>query len=229
MIAHLSHQQLSTLLLPRNGLLPASTSVHSLRIFENRLEFWKKIRLIAPAQDYLTMNKSYAIIGIVVAAAILGVAAYMVGTTSAAPVINLYMMDPPHYSGNVTAINITFTSIAIHSVVENESWITLTGNTTTINLLDIINSSEKLGSFSVPAGNYTQLRFMVSNATAVIDGQTYVLEIPSGSQTGLKVHFDSILALKAGQSVNMTIDIQVDDSDMHNGKLTPSMHAIIAP
>ncbi len=175
------------------------------------------------------MKQSTAMIGVVVLVAVAGAAILMVGTARAAPVINLYMTDPPQYSEDVAAINITFTSVELRAVGVNESWITLMGNSTTINLLDIVNSSQKLGSFSVPAGNYTEIRFMVSTAVAVIGNETVVLDIPSGNQTGLKVHFASPLSLAAGASVNMTIDIRADNQGIHNGMLIPSMHATITP
>jgi hypothetical protein len=176
------------------------------------------------------MKTTTVVLGIVVVVAVGLFALGMVGTTSATATLNLYMTDPPRYDSDVKSINITFTRIELNQVVgDNESWITLSGNATTIDLLSIINSSTRLGSFLVPVGNYTQIRFSVSTATALIGNDTVTLTIPSGNETGLKVHFGQPLVLGSGASVNMTIDIRADNDGIHNGKLIPSMQATVTP
>lgn len=152
-----------------------------------------------------------------------------VPTVAAMGKVSIFMTDPPRYSGNVTSINITFTEIAIHRVDGSEegTWLRLSSKATTIDLLKIIDVEEDLGSYAVPAGQYNQLRFMVSTATATIDGQPVELEIPSGAQTGLKVHFKPF-ELAAGGAVTITVDITADDAKIHNGKLVPSMSATVS-
>jgi hypothetical protein len=144
--------------------------------------------------------------------------------------IRLFMTDPPHYSNNITSINITFTEIDLNQVnsTGNETWIVLTSNATTIDLLQIVNATQSLGSFSVPVGNYSQIRFMTSNATAMINNQTTNLTIPSGAETGLKVHFQTPFQITANGTLTMTIDITADNDGIHNGKLIPSMSATIS-
>lgn len=146
---------------------------------------------------------------------------------SASGTVRLLITDPPHYSGDVSSITITFTQIALNRVDSEggESWLVLTNGSTTIDLLQVINVTESLGNFEVPVGSYNQIRFMASNAVATIDGEPVVLTIPSGAQTGLKVHFQTPLEVKAGVVVTVTIDITADDNNIHNGKLVPSMSA----
>jgi hypothetical protein len=169
---------------------------------------------------------------IVVVVVILGAgylfATYMTPNNSGT--VRLIIMDPPHYSNNITSINITFTEIALNQVnsTGNDAWIVLTNSTTTIDLLQIVNVTQSLGSFSVPVGNYSQIRFMVSNATALINNQTVILTIPSGAETGLKVHFQTPLQITANGIVTITIDITADNDGIHNGKLIPSMSATIS-
>jgi len=155
----------------------------------------------------------------------------LIPTVSAMGTIRLLITDPPHYSGDVTSINITFTEIALHQVNSTgEAWIVLTNSTdpTTIDLFKIIDVTQSLGNFTVPAGNYSQIRFMASNASAMINGEIVNLTIPSGEQTGLKVHFQSPFELKAGGTITITIDITADDNNIHNGKLVPSMSATVS-
>jgi hypothetical protein len=155
---------------------------------------------------------------------------HLIPMVSAMGTISLFMTDPPHYSDNVTGINITFTQIALNMVnsTGNETWIVLTNDSTTIDLFDIINVTESLGNFSVPVGNYSQIRFMTSTASAMINGEIVNLTIPSGAQTGLKVHFQTPFEVKAGGIVIITIDITADNNGIHNGKLIPSMHATVS-
>jgi hypothetical protein len=172
---------------------------------------------------------------IVVAVVVIG-AGYFLATyyapsnSSNTGTIRLFMADPPHYSNNITSINITFTEIDLNQVnsTGNETWIVLTSNITTIDLLQIVNVTQNLGSFSVPVGNYSQIRFMATNATAVIDNQIAHLPIPSGAETGLKVHFQTPLQITANGTVTITIDITADNDGIHNGKLIPSMSATIS-
>jgi hypothetical protein len=155
---------------------------------------------------------------------------HLIPTVSAMGTIRLLITDPPHYSDNVTSINITFTQIALNQVnpTGNETWIFLTNSSTTIDLLKLVNVTESLGSFQVPIGNYSQIRFMASNATATINDMIVNLTISSGEQTGLKVHFQTPFQVTTNGTVTITVDITADDSDIHNGlKLTPSLKATV--
>ena len=169
---------------------------------------------------------------IVVAVVVVG-AGYLLATYMAPGnfgTVRLFMTDPPHYSDNVTSINITFTQIALNQVnsTGNDTWIVLTSSATTIDLLQIVNVTQSLGSFKVPAGNYSQIRFMATNATAVIDNQIVHLPIPGGAETGLKVHFQTPFQITVNGIVTITIDITADNDGIHNGKLIPSMSATIS-
>jgi hypothetical protein len=146
---------------------------------------------------------------------------------SATGTVRLLITDPPKYSDNITSITITFSQIALNRVSPegNDTWIVLTNTSRTVDLMKVINVTESLGNFEVPAGNYPQIRFMASNATAVINNETVQLTIPSGDQTGLKVHFNSPLVISANIVTTVTIDITADDKSIHNGKLVPSMSA----
>jgi hypothetical protein len=141
--------------------------------------------------------------------------------------VRLLITDPPEYSDNITSITITFSQIALNRVGPegNDTWIVLTNASRTIDLMKVINVTESLGNFEVPVGNYSQIRFMASNATAVINNVTVQLTIPSGDQTGLKVHFNSPLVISANLVTTVTIDVTADDKSIHNGKLVPSMSA----
>ncbi len=178
------------------------------------------------------ISKAYAAAAGVVVVVLVGVILFAGFLPAGQAAIALTIRDPPPqmYSADVQSINITFTEIQVHMVNSTgDSWITLTSNqSTTIDLLHIVNSTESLGSFNIPAGNYTEIRFMVSSATATINGTVVQLTIPSGAQTGLKAHFPNSLTLKAGSSVDIMLDISADDSGIHHGMMVPSLTAMVS-
>ena len=159
---------------------------------------------------------------------------HLIPTVSAMGTVRLFVTDPPHYSDNVTHIYITFSQIALNQVnsASGDNWTVLTNDTTTIDLLALVNVTESLGNFSVPVGNYSQIRFLNPIASAVIfNGTANVivpLEVPSGNQTGLKVQFQPPFEIKADGIVTITIDISANNNGIHNGKLIPSMHATVS-
>lgn len=140
--------------------------------------------------------------------------------------VTLYVQDPPQYSSDVSSIKLSFSEIDIHST--NGSWITVTGSSTTIDLLQIVNLPKDLGTFRIPAGTYDQVRFMTYQAQATISGQTVLLQIPSGGQTGLKVVFPNGLSLSAGSGANVYVDITADNNDLHSGMLVPTLTASVS-
>jgi hypothetical protein len=120
------------------------------------------------------------------------------GTGPGTGILKLYLSDAPIDTENVTAVNITIQEIQYH--LDGE-WITceeFAGNQT-YDLLELTGGNiTSLGEFTLPAGNYTQIRFMLdipergSHPTSPgcyieFDGNsTEPLFVPSGGQTGYK-------------------------------------------
>jgi hypothetical protein len=113
-------------------------------------------------------------------------------------ILKLYLSDAPIDTENVTAVNITIQEIQYH--LDGE-WITCGGfeGPKTYNLLELTEgNSALLGDFTLPAGNYTQIRFMLDipemgsppaspGCYIEFDGNsTEPLFVPSGGETGYK-------------------------------------------
>jgi hypothetical protein len=113
-------------------------------------------------------------------------------------ILKLYLSDAPIDTENVTAVNITIDEIQYH--LDGE-WITCEGfeGPKTYNLLELTEgNSALLGELTLPAGNYTQIRFMLDIADKgspppspgcfieFADNSTAPLFVPSGGETGYK-------------------------------------------
>jgi len=99
-------------------------------------------------------------------------------------------------------VNITFSEISAHI---DSSWITVQGESQTVNLLEWNNgNSIIIGTAEVPAGQYTQIRLKIESADVVVDGQTFPMTVPSGAQTGLKLI--SNFTVPGGSTFELMID-----------------------
>ena len=130
--------------------------------------------------------------------------------------LKLYLSDAPIDAANVTGVYITINEIQYH---RDGQWMTceeFAGNQT-YNLLELTGgNSTLLGEFTLPAGNYTQIRFMLdipergshpANPGCYIkfaNNSTEPLFVPSGGQTGYKAigHFEV--------PVNGTVEVTAD-------------------
>lgn len=88
-----------------------------------------------------------------------------------------------------------------------------------------------LGAARMPEGMYDQLRFDVVYAGVELDRKWYPLEIPSGDQSGLKVHTG--FCLVEGEASSLELDWNVDESLHYSEErgywLTPSIETFSPP
>jgi hypothetical protein len=157
---------------------------------------------------------------VVVVLAVLGVingipAEQQIGTGT----LKLYLCDAPLDAENVTGVYITINEIQYHL---DGKWITceeFAGNQT-YNLLELTGgNSALLGELTLPAGNYTQIRFMLDipekgpqpvNPGCYIefaDNSTEPLFVPSGGQSGYKA--TGRFEVTANETVEVTADFDV--------------------
>ncbi len=91
--------------------------------------------------------------------------------------------------GTVTAVNIAIAKVEAVGSDGGVQTIATFSPAQQINLLDYQTSALSLGTASIPAGTYTQLRFVLdtsnaSNTSVVVNGTTYPLSIPSATSAG---------------------------------------------
>lgn len=81
-------------------------------------------------------------------------------------------------------------------------------------------TADLTGLVEIPAGMYQGLRFVVDSARVTLaegfafqDGSTVgVLQVPSGSRSGIKVKLDDVLRAGDGEAMTITVDFDVDQN-----------------
>ena len=133
--------------------------------------------------------------------------------------LKLYLSDAPLDAEDVTGVYITINEIQYH---RDGRWITCEEfeGPQTYNLLELTGgNSAPLGELTLPAGNYTQIRFMLdipekgprpTNPGCYIkfaDNSTEPLFVPSGGQTGYKA--TGRFEVAANETVEVIADFDV--------------------
>lgn len=125
--------------------------------------------------------------------------------------------DAP-FQGNVEHIFLNIIEVSVHkSVSESESdtsgdWIVLSDADTTIDFLELVNGEmAMLVQTELEAGHYTQQRLLLGDSSAiVVDGNTYNLKVPSGSQSGVK--FNLAFSIAPDEIVEFYLDFDAERS-----------------
>jgi len=148
--------------------------------------------------------------------------------------LKLYLIDASIDAENVTGVYITIEEIQCH---RDGRWITCEEfeGPKAYNLLELTGGNfALLGEFTLPAGNYTQIRFMLDipeKGSAPADPGCYIkfadnstepLFVPSGEETGYKAtgHFEV--------PVNGSVDVTAD-FDVHKAVIVAGSSYILKP
>ena len=108
--------------------------------------------------------------------------------------------------GDYEIVNIDIQAVEVHS--NNGGWMTLETNVDVYDLLTLTNGVETvIANDDLPAGNLSQLRLILGdNNSVVVDGETFPLTTPSGSESGLKLQIHADLTEGITYSVLLDFD-----------------------
>lgn len=91
------------------------------------------------------------------------------------------------------------------------TWLVVFEGEREFNLLDLQGGrTDLLADADVPAGTYSQMRLIVTSGEVVLDDEaatSFPLSVPSGSQTGIKLHFEFTVA--DGEETSLLLDVDV--------------------
>ena len=104
-------------------------------------------------------------------------------------------------------------NIAIETDIA-KPFVVLMENEVQVNLLELTNGVTKtLVDTDVPVGSYDLIRVYVKGINVILtDGTTFNLDVPSGSQSGIKVFIKPELSISGGLSSDLLLDFDVSKS-----------------
>lgn len=137
--------------------------------------------------------------------------------TSNAGHIQVHLTDAP---GDIAEAYVTVERVELVPSDEG-SIIVLSDSTRRLDLLTLQNGvTETLADTTLPAGTYSQIRFIIGNDATIRleDGSTPRLKVPSGPQTGIKIVVPEFTVNAEQDTVDVTLDFSVEDSFVKAGR-----------
>ena len=121
------------------------------------------------------------------------------------------MVDAP--ASSYDSIVIVVTGVSVHSNASVDSWITLSNETKTVNLLRLVNGMEEvMGETQLAAGTYSQLRLTLGDSCWVYgSGVKIALKVPS-----TEIKLDIQAEIVANVSYKLVLDFDATKSLVSN-------------
>jgi hypothetical protein len=151
------------------------------------------------------------------------------GNQSGLGTLAVRLMDAP---AAYQAVNIAIDSVRVH--VESgdtvNGWYTISRSPAIYNVLDYGNGKDTLiAEGAIPSGRYSQIRLYIGQGSNVVENNvTHPLEVPSGSQSGLKLNIQATIL--PGVKYVVTLDFDVSRSIVVTGngryKLKPVIQTV---
>ena len=143
--------------------------------------------------------------------------------------LKMYLVDSP---SSMDSVIICVTRVEVHKSGSDSTsgWFIINDSTRYFDLLLLTNgASAVLGDTSLSPGQYTQIRLFIGAGSYVIDqGVKHDLEVPSGSQSGLKLIHQ--FTIESGKLYELLLDFNVDKSIVITGngryKLKPTIRVM---
>jgi hypothetical protein len=136
--------------------------------------------------------------------------------------LDVYMADAPPDS-SITSVEVDISRI---EAFVGSNWQVVSSGPQSYDLLDLTENAARVASASLPVGNYTQLRFIVTQARVTDSGGTHIATVPNATTTLSVDH-----SIQAGLTTSLLLDFNVDRSLVKVGPgnyvLNPVVPAVI--
>ncbi len=177
------------------------------------------------------MKTAHAAGILVIVIAVVAVAVFFLYTPSGAQNnVVVSLTDPANVPSGTQSLNITYSSLSVHTIGVNTSGWTNFSNTGSVNLLTLANSSITLGSFSAPNGTLINLvKFNVSSASIAINNTIYPVTLPSGQ---IVAHINGTKIVNGTAKVLMDLSPTIVTIVTANSTIfimVPSIRAVLVP
>jgi hypothetical protein len=128
-----------------------------------------------------TKAAAYGIAGLTVAGAVILCGSSLgLLTISSTGTLSVLLTDPPMVPSGVSAVYVTYSSIAVHALgFNNSGWVPFSGQET-IDTLKLVNLSQTISSGTVPSLTYDLVEFNISNVVVTYRGTNCTTAIASG-------------------------------------------------
>ena len=153
-----------------------------------------------------TKAVAYGAAGLVLAGAVI-VSGSTLGFLNASSfgVLSVLLTDPPAVPNGVTAVYITYSSMALQANGFGDAgWVTIPGSGT-IDTMKLVNLSQTISSVVVPSRIYNLIALNISGASVEFDGKNYSATVSSGK---VDVPFVGGLNVNSSRPAAALIDIQ---------------------
>lgn len=149
--------------------------------------------------------------------------------------VNVHLTDAPFPIGMVSSTEVTIDKVEIRQYLEVEgeadegNFIVLAEGEMTFDLLELTNGvTEQIASANLPAGRYDMIRLHVVDASVTLNsGTVFDLDIPSGSESGLKIKIEPTIQLNEGQTSDVLLDFDLSKSFVVKGNLGSTINGFI--
>jgi len=146
------------------------------------------------------------------------------------------MTDDPFDISGIESATVTITKVEIKKVGDGISdgspWMILSEEIVTLDMIDLRNGvTETLLDLEIPAGEYDQVRLYVGEAGLKLkdNEDPYTVKVPSGSQTGIKIHISPFLEVSDGLTAELLLDMDLSRSFILRGNMRNNNGFIFKP
>jgi hypothetical protein len=144
--------------------------------------------------------------------------------------------DDPFDISSVESATVTITKVEIKKsgdcVSDGNPFITLSEDTVAVDLIDLRNGvTQTLLDMEIPEGSYDLVRLYVDEAGLKLKDypDPYNIKVPSGRQTGIKIHIDPSLDVTGGLTSELLLDFDLSRSFVLRGNMHNNNSFIFKP
>lgn len=141
--------------------------------------------------------------------------------------LKVYITDAPFPIDTIESAEVLITKVdaRINQGGIDSSYTVLSEDSMQFNLLELRNGiTEKMIDLEIPAGELDLVRLYVQEASLKIKGgEEFIVKVPSGAQTGIKVFIDPALTISGGLTSELILDFNLEQSFVLKGNMdTPA-------